>query len=133
LISDETRLAVLEERLRGMDRALELQAREYDRRLHELNHAHEQAVEVQHTYVTEEVHARDRQAAVNERKALYDAAAKRAESIALALTEAKETADQRFARIEAFQAKLLGAFALAILFIPLLSGILVYFVTHKFG
>ena len=132
-MSADTRLAVLEERLRGMDRALELQAKEYDRRLHELNHAHEQAVEVQHTYVTEEIHDRDLKAMRDTTTALVLAAEKKAEGLALALTEARKTDEERFTRIESFQSKLLGAFALAILFIPMLSGILVYFVTHKFG
>ncbi len=36
------------------DRALRMQAEEYRRRLDVLNHAHEKAVEVQHTYVTQE-------------------------------------------------------------------------------
>lgn len=35
-------------------KALELQAKEYERRLAELNHAHDRAVTVQHTYVTQE-------------------------------------------------------------------------------
>lgn len=52
--SVEVRLARLEERQRASERALKLQAREYDRRLMVLNHAHEQAVEVQNTYVTSE-------------------------------------------------------------------------------
>jgi hypothetical protein len=36
------------------DKALVGQHREYERRLDELNHAHQRAVEVQHTYVTDE-------------------------------------------------------------------------------
>jgi hypothetical protein len=35
-----------------MDHALELQAKEYERRLETLNHAHEQAQETAHTYLT---------------------------------------------------------------------------------
>jgi translation initiation factor 2B subunit (eIF-2B alpha/beta/delta family) len=37
---------------RAVRRALKLQATEYERRLDSLNHAHEQAVETAHTYVT---------------------------------------------------------------------------------
>jgi hypothetical protein len=37
---------------RSVRRALKLQAKEYERRLNSLNHAHEQAVETAHTYVT---------------------------------------------------------------------------------
>lgn len=43
-----------EQRFREQDKALQLQAAEYSRRLTALNHAHEQAVEVQHTYVTQD-------------------------------------------------------------------------------
>ena len=41
----EERLARLEERVEGFDRARALQAEEYARRLDELNHAHERALE----------------------------------------------------------------------------------------
>jgi hypothetical protein len=41
-------------RLEATAEALRLQAAEYERRLATLNHAHEQAVEVQNTYVTQE-------------------------------------------------------------------------------
>ncbi len=40
--------------LRERDKALDVQTKELHRRLDALNHAHEQAVEVQNTYVTEE-------------------------------------------------------------------------------
>jgi hypothetical protein len=43
---------LVEERTHANERALTLQAHEYERRLDSLNHAHEKAVEVQHTYVT---------------------------------------------------------------------------------
>lgn len=46
---------VLEER----DKALSLQAREYERRLDELNHAHELAREALHTYVPKTLYERD--------------------------------------------------------------------------
>ena len=39
------RLSVLEERARGNAKRLKLQAKEYERRLAELNHAHQQQVE----------------------------------------------------------------------------------------
>jgi len=42
--SIEVRLARLEERVKSFDLARELQAKEYARRLDELNHAHERAV-----------------------------------------------------------------------------------------
>ena len=48
------RISVLEERLRGLDRALQLQAAEYRRRLDELNHAHAQRVARDADYVLRE-------------------------------------------------------------------------------
>jgi hypothetical protein len=48
----ELKIAILEERLRGMRDAIEKQAREYERRLTELNHAHEKQVQDQSTYVS---------------------------------------------------------------------------------
>ena len=57
------RVARLEERLRGMDeavnlreRAVDIQANEYRRRLDELNHAHAQQVQTQATYIGREVY-----------------------------------------------------------------------------
>lgn len=44
----------LQERILSIREAIKLQAIEYERRLSALNHAHEKAVEVQHTYVTQE-------------------------------------------------------------------------------
>lgn len=46
---------VLEQRLEGMDKAQSLLAIELARRLEVLNHAHERAVEVQHTYLPREL------------------------------------------------------------------------------
>jgi hypothetical protein len=47
---------VLAARMDAFDRALELQAKEYARRLEELNHAHAEAREVLHTYVRQDVY-----------------------------------------------------------------------------
>lgn len=47
---DKQMKAVLE----GRDKALQLQAAEYERRLTDLNHAHQEALRVQHTYVTQD-------------------------------------------------------------------------------
>lgn len=44
----------MSERRSSDQAALALQATEYERRLAELNHAHEKAIEVQHTYVTQD-------------------------------------------------------------------------------
>jgi len=47
--------ALVEQRFTDMDKALEIQTKELSRRLDSLNHAHEKAVEIQHTYVPREV------------------------------------------------------------------------------
>lgn len=39
--------------------------------------------------------------------------------------------DQRMQRLEAFQAKLLGAFGLAVLFVPILTGLIVFLINRK--
>jgi predicted ATPase len=51
----DTLKALHEQRFTAMDKALALQSGELSRRLDILNHAHEKAVEVQHTYVPREV------------------------------------------------------------------------------
>ena len=112
------RLAVLEERLRGMDEALRVRTAEIARRLDDLNHSHDQALSVQKTYVSEEVHDRDVTALRATVSALAEAADKKAEVLATTLTEAREASDARFHRIESFQAKILGALGLATLVIP---------------
>ena len=49
-------IAVLTERLRGVETARELQAKEYARRLEELNHAHREAKERNALFVTREAY-----------------------------------------------------------------------------
>jgi len=51
---DKERLIVLEQQIIALDEARKLQAAEYERRLTDLNHSHNRALEVQATYVTEE-------------------------------------------------------------------------------
>ncbi len=105
-----------------MGAALRLQHKEYERRLTELNHAHEQAVEVQHTYVTALEYKADQAAVAQARTGAI--AANDARHFAMR----KET-DERFKRLEGFQSRMLGAFALALLFVPLLTGTLVFLLT----
>src|ERR1051326_2906122 len=50
-IKIESLKELIETGLKARDKALEVQSAEYARRLDALNHAHEQAVEVQRTYV----------------------------------------------------------------------------------
>jgi hypothetical protein len=47
--------------LSARDHALEIQAREYERRLEDLNHAHQEAQRVLFTYVTRDVYEKDRE------------------------------------------------------------------------
>ena len=48
-------IAILRERIAGMERAREVQIKELARRLDELNHAHANAVKMQNTYLPREV------------------------------------------------------------------------------
>lgn len=48
----DSRFDNLDQRFDHTNKALELQAREYERRLSDLNHAHEEALRVQHTFVS---------------------------------------------------------------------------------
>lgn len=121
-----TEIAVLKERLRGMDTALSLQADEYDRRLDELNHAHEEAVRVQQTYVTEEVHRRDVDAARTAALAVASEAVSKADSLAEAVDVRRRTVDERVGKIESFQARLVGALALITVLIPTVTAMIVY-------
>ena len=60
--SSETQLAVLTERIARMETALTIQAAEYERRLAELNHAHEEARRVLGTYLSITTYAADMKA-----------------------------------------------------------------------
>ena len=51
-----TKVAVIEERLRGMEVALQLQAQKYEERLELLNHAHDKQVADQATYLEKSVY-----------------------------------------------------------------------------
>jgi uncharacterized protein YjbK len=50
----EVRLAVMESQMADLKHGIALQAREYERRLEELNHAHERQVESNRHYVSRE-------------------------------------------------------------------------------
>ncbi len=76
--------------LDARDEALRIQAAEYERRLDALNHAHEQAVEVQHTYLTQDKYTTERR------------------SDATAAELAGERVDRRMTAIERWQARAAG-------------------------
>lgn len=50
--TSDTKIAILEERLRSLRQEIDKQAKEYERRLTELNHAHDKQVADQSTYVS---------------------------------------------------------------------------------
>lgn len=52
--STDVRLAVLEEKHKALRSEIKKQAKEYQRRLAELNHAHDKQVQDQQTYVSED-------------------------------------------------------------------------------
>jgi biopolymer transport protein ExbB/TolQ len=78
----EVEIACIKERLIAGSTALALQAREYERRLEDLNHAHAQAVSVQKTYVTRELH-----------DSIYN-------ELTAKIANLSEKTDQRFSRLE---------------------------------
>jgi uncharacterized protein YbaP (TraB family) len=78
------------------------QAKEYERRLEILNHAHEQAVDIQHTYVTDEK---------------FDA-------LLETISKKNKEDDKRFGRIESYQNKLLGIVAFVTVILPIIVYIL---------
>lgn len=98
------RVRVLEA-LRVADReALALQAVEYERRLEALNHAHERAAEVAHSYVT-----------LDKYEALRTADA-------VALNLALTRADEKIAVLEKWRAKAVGAASVLTLFAGLIGA-----------
>jgi len=54
-----TQVQVLKTELRERDKALEKQAREYERRLEDLNHAHALAQQTLNTYIPRETYSKD--------------------------------------------------------------------------
>jgi hypothetical protein len=86
------RIAVLETQLVNADKAQELQAREYERRLQDLNHAHQQAMERNATFVSRE---------------LYDSGVREVRSLSEAVrTESRRDRDDTDFRINALSAKI---------------------------
>ena len=50
---------LVKQRFKAIDKALKLQAKEYGRRLSELNHAHQQSREKERDFISTEVYSRD--------------------------------------------------------------------------
>lgn len=68
----DTKFNTIDERFAALNKALELQAREYSRRLEDLNHAHARAVEVQSTFVSIDKYEAATQAEERARKLALD-------------------------------------------------------------
>lgn len=104
-------------------RALELQHTETERRLDVLNHAHETAVEVQHTYVTQDKY--DDFVRTNE--AARDVAFTRADDriTAVQLAAGKDASDlaKRVSELEVWKSKAVGVMALAAPLLLLVGGV----------
>jgi hypothetical protein len=86
------RIAILETKLEAADSARVIQAKEYERRLQDLNHAHTQAMERNATFVSRE---------------LYDAGIREALTAASAATTASIAESKALsARVDALSAKM---------------------------
>jgi chromosome condensin MukBEF ATPase and DNA-binding subunit MukB len=107
----ELQVTRLQEQLKAKQRATELQASEYERRLTALNHAHEQALEVQKTTVTADKFEE------------YVKTESQAREAALLRVDEK-IADQgrvlggRVSRVESMQGKILGGLVVIVALIP---------------
>jgi hypothetical protein len=69
------RIAILETKLHAADEARTLQAKEYERRLQDLNHAHQKAVEERATVVSRELYdsgIREVHVSINQNRELID-------------------------------------------------------------
>jgi hypothetical protein len=87
------KIAVLEEKVQAAEREKILQAKEYERRLSDLNHAHEQAVKRNAEFVSSELHdagMRELRTSVKTVEDKADAIAKAVEEKATAITNKTE-------------------------------------------
>jgi hypothetical protein len=113
----ELSLARLQEQLRASELAKELQAREYERRLTALNHAHEQALEVQKTTVTAD---KFEEYVKTERTAREAALLRVDEKIA----GQDRVLSGRVARVEALQSRIIGGLVVIAILIPVITRLI---------
>jgi hypothetical protein len=113
----ELSIARLQEQLKSSEVAKMLQATEYERRLTALNHAHEQALEVQKTTVTAD---KFEEYVKTERTAREAALLRVDEKIA----GQDRVLSGRLSRIEAAQGKIIGGLVVIAVLIPVITRLI---------
>jgi len=159
--TDDERDRRMEERFRSQEENVKLALQtqkeeskkdfiELQRRLDQLNHAHEQARDKERDFISREVYEKQVERAVEDMKALGNEVKKAAEPVAKALEEQDRRNNERFGKIEKDlsgksesvqtrevqdkQTRLSGQLVLAVFAVPMLSslitGLIVYLLTH---
>ena len=118
------------ERFQSQERALQLKAEELSRRLDVLNHAHEQAREKERDFIGREVYEKQVDQVAADFRTLREEIKNTATGIAESLVQQDARTSERFSKIESFQNKVLGAVAVATLFVPIATGIVAYALTR---
>jgi hypothetical protein len=113
----ELSIARLQEQLKSSEVAKRLQASEYERRLTALNHAHEQALEVQKTTVT----ADKFEEYVKTEGVAREAALLRVDE---KITDQGRALGGRLARVEAMQGKIIGGLVVIAVLVPVVTRLL---------
>jgi len=131
----------MEERFRAQEKENRLHLAEMQRRLTDLNHAHEQTRQKERDFVSREAYetftirtaddfttlrAEIRAASVASDLALKAAA----EALASTLIEQNRTNETRFGKVENTQAKMIGGLILCSLLVPALTGVVVFLLTR---
>jgi hypothetical protein len=113
----EVSIARLQEQLKSSEVAKRLQASEYERRLSALNHAHEQALEVQKTTVT----ADKFEEYVKTEGTAREAALLRVDE---KITDQGKILGARLTRVEAMQGKIIGGLVVIAVLVPVVTRLL---------
>jgi hypothetical protein len=110
----ELSIARLQEQLKSSEVAKMLQATEYERRLTALNHAHEQALEVQKTTVT----ADKFEDYVKTESLAREAALLRVDE---KIGEQNRSLNERISRVESLQGRIIGGLVVIAVLIPVVT------------
>jgi hypothetical protein len=110
----ELSIARLQEQLKSSEVAKMLQATEYERRLTALNHAHEQALEVQKTTVT----ADKFEEYVKTEALAREAALLRVDE---KIGEQNRSLNERISRVESLQGRIIGGLVVIAVLIPVVT------------
>jgi hypothetical protein len=113
----ELEVARQQEKLKAKEKATELQAKEYERRLTALNHAHEQALEVQKTTVT----ADKFEDYVKTESLAREAALLRVDE---KIAAQNQTLGDRMSRLESLQSRIIGGLVVIAVLIPVVTRLL---------